>query len=178
MEKAGEHTCIKERTIAHCSRTVLLTCFPTRPIRQTQPSSGNSLRPFPPTVSIKDKSFKQCVAIPALQPAVSCFLPLAAGAPGAGPYEVTVIFGRMMHTAAVHRTRRHRRFLCGDGLLQSVLVKAHSSLTPRGLECSCLPSTVSFLRTRCFFFFFGSPRFPGLLSTSGKQNKLKPQTPF
>ena len=145
MEKAGEHTCIKERTIAHCSRTVLLTCFPTRPIRQTQPSSGNSLRPFPPTVSIKDKSFKQCVAIPALQPAVSCFLPLAAGAPGAGPYEVTVIFGRMMHTAAVHRTRRHRRFLCGDGLLQSVLVKAHSSLTPRGLECSCLPSTVSFL---------------------------------
>ena len=130
MEKAGEHTCIKERTIAHCSRTVLLTCFPTRPIRQTQPSSGNSLRPFPPTVSIKDKSFKQCVAIPALQPAVSCFLPLAAGAPGAGPYEVTVIFGRMMHTAAVHRTRRHRRFLCGDGLLQSVLVKAHSSLTP------------------------------------------------
>ena len=28
MEEAGEHTHIKESTIAHSSRTALLTCFP------------------------------------------------------------------------------------------------------------------------------------------------------
>ena len=55
-------------------------------------------------------------------------------------------------------------FLCGEGLQQPVLIKTHSSLTPWCLECSCLPSTVSFPGTHCFF--------QSKLSTSGKQNKL------
>ena len=152
MEKAGEHTHIKERTIAHGSRTVLLTCSPTRPMRQTQSSPGNSLWPFPPTASVKDKPFKQCVAIPGLEPTVAVS-ERGLRDPRARPYEVTVIFSRMRCSAMGHWTRRHIPFPCREGLLQPALIKAHSSLPPRGLECSCLPSTVSFLGTHCFFFF-------------------------
>lgn len=131
---------VKQSTAAHCSRTVLLSCFPTRPTGSRDPvqeTHSDPLLPGPKRTSsltrCNHRSLIMCqVHFPNMVEFVS---------PGNAR---SLLQDETCTRGPGSEVVCPQPFLWGSGLHGAALILAHGRLTQGCLESSCLPNNVSF----------------------------------